>query len=354
MILHIDFGLRDTHISAGNGCPSHPVYPQSTVREPTNLNQTQSQPITRLAPSPTGALHLGNALSFVINWTLARKHNWNITLRIEDLDAPRVKPGVLEQTVATLEWLGIDWDLGPYTQSDRMDRYQQAMKILAQDGHIYPCELTRSQIEQAASAPHPSDPDQHETRFAPSLRPDDFPAEFNDSGTNWRFKVDPGIISFADTHMGDQSFDIDAILGDFVVWTKRNAPSYQLAVVVDDSDSEISQIVRGNDLLNSAARQLLLYRALGITNEPIYTHLPLIRGTDGRRLAKRHGDTKIDSYSKNGTTSEQIIGLLAFWSGITKQRSPMSINEFKDGFELDRLSTDDIVFTNEDDAWLRS
>ncbi len=320
-------------------------------------NQPLFRQTTRLAPSPTGALHLGNAFAFVINWALARKLGWHIALRIEDLDTPRVKPGVIDQTIATLEWLGLDWDSGPMTQIDRIERYQQAMETLAKGSFVYPCALTRSQIEQAASAPHtprPDDPEHHETRFDPALRPESIPNAFDDAGTNWRFITNPAPTSFRDTHMGPQVHDIYATVGDFVVWTKRNAPSYQLAVVVDDSDTQVTQIVRGNDLLDSAARQLMLYRALGIANEPTYTHLPLIRGPDGRRLAKRHGDTRIDTYAQSGTSPEKILGLLACWCKIIPPRAPISIHEFKDRFSLDTLPTDDITFTPEDDAWLRS
>ena len=349
--------IADIQFSSIFGCPKHPVYPQSSVREPIIPNHSTRQEITRLAPSPTGALHLGNALSFVINWSLARKHNWHIALRIEDLDTPRVKPGVIEQTIRTLEWLGLDWDSRPTTQASQIDLYRQAMEKLTQNQCVYPCELTRSQIEQAATAPHAderNDLSAHETRFTPDLRPQCIPNQFNDASTNWRFVVNPGSVGFADTHMGGQSFDLDAILGDFVVWTKRGTPSYQLAVVVDDARAGVTQIVRGNDLLDSASRQLMLYRALGISDEPTYTHLPLVRGSDGCRLAKRHGDTRIDSYTQSGTRNERVIGLLAFWCRITQERVPMSIEEFQDGFSLDTLPTDDIVFTPEDDAWLRS
>lgn len=296
---------------------------------------------------------MGNAFAFVVNWALARKHLWHITLRVEDLDTPRVKPGVIDQTIRTLEWLGIDWDSGPTIQTDRIEIYRKAMRTLAKDGRIYPCELSRSQIEQAASAPHPGESDIHETRFNPELRPQTRPSQFNDSNTNWRFVVEPRQVDFCDAHMGDQSFNLDQILGDFVVWTKRNTPSYQLAVVVDDAAAKVTQIVRGNDLLNSASRQLLLYRALGITNEPTYTHLPLIRGEDGRRLAKRHGDTRIEFYNEKGAGRERIIGIIAYWCKITQERTPMSIQEFQERFTLDTLPTDDIVFTPEDDAWLR-
>lgn len=309
--------------------------------------------MTRLAPSPTGALHLGNAFAFVINWAMARKQCWRIALRIEDLDTPRVKSGVIEQTIRTLEWLGLDWDSGPTTQAENIENYQQAMEQLAVKGLVYPCELTRSQIEQAASAPHVGDASFHETRFDSSLRPNERFSEFHDWAINWRLVVEPGETGFVDGHMGPQAFDLDRIVGDFVVWTKRGTPSYQLAVVVDDAQTGVTQVVRGNDLLDSAARQLLIYRGLGLGPEPRYTHLPLIRGMDGRRLAKRHGDTRIDSYTQNGVSPERIIGLLAFWSGLSAQRQEMSIGEFLAGFALDTLPRHDLFFTPEDDAWLR-
>ncbi len=313
---------------------------------------SQERQVTRLAPSPTGALHLGNAFAFVVNWALARKHGWHIALRIEDLDTPRIKPGAIERTIGTLDWLGLDWDSGPTTQAGCLQKYQDAMEKLARRGSVYPCELTRSQIEQASSAPHVGDPGHHETRFDASLRPVVFPDHFCETQTNWRLRVEPGVVSFVDLHMGEQGFDLDQITGDFAVWTRRGTPSYQLAVVVDDAEIGVTQVVRGNDLLDSAARQMLIYDALGLGSAPSYTHLPLVRGEDGRRLAKRHGDTRIDSYVEAGVNQERIIGLLAFWSGILAQRTPMSIEGFLDGFSLDTLPTEDLVFTDEDNAWL--
>lgn len=338
------------------------VYPQSCVRTPKMNNPSDSDApspgnspeVTRLAPSPTGALHLGNAFAFVINWALARKHGWHIALRVEDLDTPRVKPGVIEQTISTLDWLGLDWDSGPTTQSDRIENYACAMEKLAKKGLVYPCELSRSQIHQAASAPHVGEKGHHEVRFPPELRARVFPDRFEVSETSWRLRVDPRVISYVDKHMGEQEFDLDRITGDFAVWTKRGTPSYQLAVVVDDAAIGVTQVVRGNDLLDSAARQILIYENLELGPIPSYTHLPLIRGEDGRRLAKRHGETKIDSYMVAGVSRDRIIGLLAYWSGILDQRTPMSIEEFLERFSLDTLPQEDLVFTDEDNAWLRA
>lgn len=329
------------------------MYPQSGVREPPVPHLHPQRPVTRLAPSPTGGLHLGNAFSFVINWALARKHNWHIALRIEDLDDTRVKPGMTDETIALLRWLGLDWDSGPITQSADRARYADAMQTLAERARVYPCTLTRSQIDAAAGAPHAPDASHHpEGRFDPSLRPAQLPTAFDDTGTNWRLIVEPGEIAFTDTHMGPQRFDLDAIGGDFVVWTKRAAPSYQLAVVVDDAIAGVTRVVRGRDLLDSAARQLLLYRMLKLTPEPTYTHLPLIRTPDGRRLAKRDRDTRIDRYAGADAPPERVIGLIAYWCSLTDKHTQMSLNEFQSGFSLDRLTTDDIVFTREDAAWL--
>lgn len=323
------------------------------MREPQTPNLGQPNERTRLAPSPTGALHLGNAFSFVINWAMARKHKWEITLRIEDLDVSRVRPGMIEHTIDTLRWLGLDWDAGPTTQLDDVTRYQQAMDRLAGQGLAYPCQLSRSQIQQAASAPHAPEPGASaEARFDPALRPVERPESFHDRGTNWRFIADPAPVVFTDAHAGPQRFDIGASAGDFVVWTKRATPSYQLAVVVDDALAGVTRVVRGNDLLESTARQLLLYRALRLTPEPAYTHLPLIRGADGKRLAKRHADTGLDALAESGVRPQRVIGLIARWAGLTPSRQAMSLEEFTDAFSLDTLGQDDLVFTQEDHAWL--
>ncbi len=351
------------------------------------MQNTASQRVTRLAPSPTGALHLGNARTFLINWAIARRTGWRIVLRIEDLDGPRIKEGSAESAISTLEWLGMDWDEGPLVQSHDLSPYTDAMRSLAAEALAYPCALTRAEIEQAASAPHGtsasvsshpltrgeagerSEPDEgsssppiarsplpiaqsSESRFPPELRPEIHARDFDDPETNWRFAVPPGAIEFTDAFVGAQRIAPAETVGDFVVWTKRAQPAYQLAVVVDDHRQGVTDIVRGDDLLDSAARQLLLYRALRLKPEPAYTHLPLVVGEDGRRLAKRHGDTRVDHYRAHGVQSERIIGLIAFWSGVQDRRAPMSASEFIRAFNLERLPPDAAVFTREDDQWL--
>lgn len=295
---------------------------------------------TRLAPSPTGSLHLGNARTFLVNWALARKHGWKILLRIEDLDGPRVKPEARDGILRALEWLGLDWDEGPVTQSDDLAPYRAAMKKLAESGAAFPCALTRGEIERAASAPQEG---AHDLRYDPSLRPKSWEKSFSDGTGNWRFLVPPGPLAFADMFAGPQSPDVSAVVGDFIVWTKRAVPAYQLAVVVDDHRQGITHVVRGDDLLDSAARQLLLFRALGLSPEPVYCHLPLVVGPDGKRLAKRHGDTLLEKRRAEKARSEDVIGLLAGWCGL--EAKPMTAAEFAEAFDLARLPRRPIVFT---------
>jgi len=321
--------------------------------------------VTRLAPSPTGALHLGNARTFLINWALARRAGWRIILRIEDLDGPRVKPGAIDGTLRLLEWLGIDWDEGPLIQSQDLGPYGEAMSRLARAGLAYPSELTRAQIEAAgAGAPAASDESlaaeaasapQEGTRevvFPAGLRPALTAHEFDRPEVNWRLVVGPGEIGFEDRFAGPQRFEPARTIGDFLIWTKRGQPSYQLAVVVDDARARVTDVVRGDDLLESAARQLVIYRALGLGPEPAYWHLPLVRGPDGRRLAKRHGDTRLDRYRELGVRAERVIGLAGWWSGAGPAREAMTAAEFMQRLDLSTMSRSAVVFTAEDEAWL--
>jgi glutamyl-tRNA synthetase len=280
---------------------------------------------------------------------MARREGWKIILRIEDLDGPRVKPGSIEQCIDLLSWVGIDWDEGPLIQSADLEPYERAMSGLARAGLVYPCELTRSQIEAAASAPQEGS---GELRFSPQLRPPLAPVDFADRGTNWRLAVADKTLRFTDRFAGAQSRNPYDSVGDFVVWTKRGQPSYQLAVTVDDARQGITHIVRGNDLLDSAARQILLYRALGLAEPLEWIHLPLVIGDDGKRLAKRHGDTRTASYRERGTSPERVVGLLAMWCGIVDRPEPMSAAAFCDALDPDRMNREPVVFTQEDDAWL--
>lgn len=309
---------------------------------------------TRLAPSPTGELHLGNLRTFIVNWAIAREQGQRILMRIEDLDAPRVKAECTAEILGTLEWVGIDWDLGPVYQTHDLEPYKQAMIHLAQGGWAYPSELSRSEIAAAASAPQEGG---GENRFPLSLRPADAatPRQFADVGTNWRLIVPEGeTVLVDDGFYGPTAIVPSETIGDFVIWTRRQVPSYQLAVVVDDHRQGVTHIVRGADLLDSAARQMLIYRALGAGPTPEYLHLPLVVGEDGRRLAKRHGDSRVSMYRAMGVRVEAVIGLMARWCGITGDRREMGIAEFRERFRLGSMSRESTMFTSEDDQWLRS
>lgn len=307
----------------------------------------QNPPTTRLAPSPTGALHLGNARTFLANWALARRRGWRIILRIEDLDGPRVKPGAIDATTDTLAWLGLDWDAGPLIQSADLLPYRQAISRLALAGLAYPSDHTRGEVE-AASAPQEG---AHEVPFPASLRPPLHPRPFDREDVNWRLIVPPGSITIPDAFAGPRTFEPARSVGDFIVWTRRGHPAYQLAVVVDDHRQGVTDIVRGDDLLESAARQRIVYEGLGLAPLPNYFHLPLVRGDDGRRLAKRHGDSRLDTYRARGVPAERIIALLARWCGMGEP-SLLSAREFLDAFDLSKIPRSDVRFGPEDDAWL--
>lgn len=321
-----------------------------------------SSSVTRLAPSPTGALHLGNARTFLINWAMAKQKGWRTVFRVEDLDGPRIDPAASEKAIDTLRWLGMDWDDGPVYQSHDLAPYRDALAKLYCQGAIYPCTCTRKEIVNAQSAPHE---DEHELRYPGTCRPtppeagpqasdhaNHREALLQDSATAWRVAVPDEPIEYEDLLHGKQVFNIQQQVGDFVVATKMGLPAYQLAVVVDDARQGVTQIVRGDDLLSSACRQLLLYRLLELSPIPTYTHLPLVLGPDGRRLAKRHGDTRIDTYRQRGITAHRVVGLLAKWSGIIDRYDEVSAQTFADRFELDNLSRDPVTMTQEDEAWL--
>jgi glutamyl-tRNA synthetase len=308
---------------------------------------------TRLAPSPTGALHLGNARTFLVNWALARQRGWNIILRVEDLDGPRVKPGAAAEAIDILGWLGVDWDEGPYYQREDLSPYRAAIGALAAQGDIYPCQCTRREIEAASlSAPHG---DEHELRYPGTCRPAErLSLDFNKvsgEGVAWRFRAPDGVTTFHDHFAGEYSHDIQATTGDFLVATKEGLPSYQLAVVVDDARHQVDRIIRGDDLLPSTHRQLVLQRALGISTPPEYYHLPLVVGQDGRRLAKRHGDTRLSHYRERGVPAEKIVGLISEWCGMGSRRE-MSAAQFSREFQLESMPTAAVAFTSADDAWL--
>ena len=250
----------------------------------------------RLAPSPTGYLHLGHAATFWLASERCRQRGGQLVLRVEDLDRERCRPEYVNSLLEDLRWYGLRWDEGPdiggdaesYVQSERMDLYRDARRMLAAAGAIYPCTCTRRDVERAARAPHAGE---HETIYPGTCRPSQVaPVDTEFPGAaNWRFRtLSSEPVVFTDGQAGRQEFVCGQDFGDFIVWRKDGVPAYQLAVVVDDAAMRITEVVRGEDLLSSTAQQILLYRALGYP-VPAFYHAPLVRGADGQRLAKRSG-----------------------------------------------------------------
>ena len=251
---------------------------------------------TRLAPSPTGALHVGNARTFALTWLWARSRGWELPLRMEDIDSPRKKPWAAEQALDDLRWLGLDWDGPPLVQSTRVSAHVEALDRLVKAGVVYPCSCSRRDVAAAQSAPHEEDglvyPGTCRDRFSDPLD------AFQVAGrpVAWRFWTPSEPLTFDDHVRGQITLDPAAVGGDFVLgrWDPETGtlPGYQLAVVVDDAVQEVDLVVRGDDLVSSTPRQILVQRALGLRT-PEYAHVPLVTGTDGRRLAKRHGDSRL-------------------------------------------------------------
>ncbi len=281
----------------------------------------------RLAPSPTGLLHLGHARTFWIAWQRARSAHGKLLFRNEDLDFQRCKPEFVQAMYEDLRWLGLNWDegpditshpgknsqpaapyirgpFGPYSQSERRSFYLEAWRKLRDSGFIYPCTCSRKDLERALSAPHegPLSADSDELPYPGTCRNKLSTAAQYDSpaGVSWRFQVPDGeTIQFEDGYFGRQQFIAGEDFSDFLLWRRDDIPSYQLAVVVDDAAMQITEVVRGEDLLKSTARQLLLIRALGYP-VPAYFHCPLLRDEQNIRLAKRHDALSLKKLREQG------------------------------------------------------
>ena len=255
-------------------------------------------------------MHVGHARTFVTAYRRAVAANGSVVLRIEDLDPLRCSAEFTERTIADLEWLGVRWIEGPIHQSQRREAYEQVWRTLRDAGLIYPSRVSRREIRDAAHAPH-EDEEHAEPIFPPTLRPP-FGAGrtlASPAGVVWRFRVPDGeVIRFTDTRHGPQAFTAGVDFGDFIVWRKDNVPAYELAVAADDVAMGITEVVRGEDLLRSTARQLLIYRALGAT-PPAWCHLPLVRDDAGKRLAKRHQPLSVRELRARGLAPEQVLAL---------------------------------------------
>ena len=270
----------------------------------------------RIAPSPTGLLHVGHACTFWTAYQRALQHNGLLILRDEDLDPQRSKSQYAQAMLDDLRWLGIRWQEGPdvagpfapYRQSQRRESYLEAWRKLRDSGAIYPCTCSRKDLAAAASAPNDGD---DEPMYPGRCRDKigEAPKYATPAGVNWRFLVPDGeAITFLDQHQGLQSFVAGQDFGDFVVWRRDDVPAYNLAVVVDDAAMQVTEVVRGADLLKSTARQLLLIRALGLP-VPSYFHCDLIRDEAGVRLAKRHDALSLRALRELGRSPDQVLSL---------------------------------------------
>lgn len=272
------------------------------------------RPVGRLAPSPTGSLHLGHARTFLLAWWHARSRGGRIVLRIEDLDRTRVRPGMIEQCVEDLRWLGLDWDGPIRIQSEGESELRAAALTLLERGLAYPCVCTRREIERARSAPHA---DEHEPPYPGTCRGRFATIEEARASTGrepaLRFRVPTGSVHFVDALHGPSSFDVAAEVGDFPITSREGQVAYQLAVVVDDARDGVNEVVRGEDLLPSAARQALLQDALGLPR-PAWYHVPLVTDA-GQRLAKRTDALSLRALRAAGASPRAIISWAARSSG---------------------------------------
>ncbi len=277
----------------------------------------------RLAPSPTGYLHIGHALTFHAAWQRARDANGTLVMRMDDLDAERSRSVYAQAAYEDLRWLGLDWlegpdvggPFGPYAQSERGEFYLAAWRRLFTSGFIYPCRCSRKDLASALSAPHEGADLDDEPIYPGTCRPashaadptTELASESSPGPVNWRFRVPDGeAIEFLDGNLGPQRFVAGTDFGDFLVWRRDGKPSYQLACVTDDAAMQITEVVRGADLLKSTARQILLNRALGYAN-PAWFHCLLVRDSSGKRLAKRHDSLSIRTLRERGMTPEEVL-----------------------------------------------
>ena len=289
----------------------------------------------RFAPSPSGPLHVGNLRTALLAWCFARSRQGRFLLRIEDLDPQRSRVEHERTALADLGALGLDWDGEPLRQSVRRERHREALAELRAGGHVYPCWCTRAEVRRASAAPHAED----DTGAYPGTcrrlsRSERAARERSGRPVAWRLNAAGRSASFRDLLHGERSAEVD----DFVLWRGDDLPAYNLAVVVDDADQGIREVVRGDDLLGSTARQVLLARLLRLA-VPSYAHVPLVLGPDGRRLAKRHGAITLAQRLAAGEHVEQVVGWLAASCGLVASGARLRPAELLEDFDPARIGT---------------
>lgn len=279
----------------------------------------------RIAPTPTGCLHLGHWATFRLAWWRARHNGGAVVFRNEDIDPQRCRPEFAAAAMEDLRWTGLEWDegpdvggpFGPYNQSERLDRFRSVFEQLKASGCLFPCRCSRRDVAESAGAPHEEG---GEPIYPGTCR--GRAVSEGELEVSWRFRVPDGeTLSFEDGHLGQKTFKAGRDFGDFVVWRRDDGPAYELAVVVDDRDMAITEVVRGEDLLVSTARQILLYRALA-WEPPAWFHAPLVRDENGSRLAKRHQSLSLRSLREQGVNPgdlEKLAGA-ARWKSTESTR----------------------------------
>ncbi|MBL8911003.1 MAG: tRNA glutamyl-Q(34) synthetase GluQRS [Archangium sp.] len=292
--------------------------------------------VGRFAPSPTGRLHLGNLRSALLGWLHMRALGGAFLLRIEDLDRDRCKPQFTEGIYEDLKWLGLDWDGEVLVQSARASLYDEQLAKLEKAGLAYRCWCSRAEVARAASAPHVGE---EGPIYPGTCRNGGVPKEGREPA--WRFRVASGNVSFTDSLRGTVTQDVEHEVGDFVIRRADGVASYQLAVVVDDALCGVTHVLRGDDLLSSTPRQMLLQRALGFST-PEYAHVPLLMQSDGKRLAKRDGASTVAGLRALGWSAERVVGQLAAWSGLG-DGGPCTARELINGFSLSRVRREPTV-----------
>ena len=272
--------------------------------------------VGRLAPSPTGLLHLGHARTFLVAWWRARNVGGRLVMRLEDLDGPRQKPEFAEAALRDLAWLGIDWDGPDYVQSTGLAEISAAAADLEQRGLAYACVCSRGDVRSMQSAPQLGDA---EPRYLGTCRGKFESVAVAEAETGkpagLRLRVPEGSVTVKDELLGERSFDVQAEVGDFLIAKRDRAPAYQLAVVVDDARQGVTEVVRGEDLFPSAAHQRLLQQALGLP-QVRYVHVPLVLDETGRRLAKREDDLSLQALREGGTDPRAVVAWAAKSCGI--------------------------------------
>lgn len=296
-------------------------------------------PTGRFAPTPSGRLHLGNILCAMLAYLSVRSQGGRFLLRIEDVDIPRCPRRLAQQAIEDLRWLGFTWDAEPLYQSDRSDIYRAALDRLSAGGHTYPCFCTRAQLMSLA-APNLGDTQVIYQRTCANLTPEEAAERAQSRAPAIRLRVPDKEVSFMDGLFGVRCENLERDCGDFILRRSDGLYGYQLAVVVDDALSGVTEVVRGRDILSATPRQIYLQHLLG-DDTPAYVHIPLLVDHQGRRLAKRDKDLDLTALALR-FTPEDILGMLAYSAGLLEEIRPMTLEGLIPLFDWQKVKRDDL------------